>query len=157
MYVQFTPYVYWYSFQYSQSHLRPLEWKQNFANLKVSWKKWNREIAKSYMALLKNRLRDMCSWFNALMGIDRFATLLKSHLGMGVLQLICCIFSEHLLRTPQKGCFWMIEYIFYFSFLRSCSEFSKRSKYLDLIWIKSGVSFEHFMFQKHLKITLIIN
>ena len=38
-----------------------------------------------------------------------FATLLKSHFGMGVLLYICCIFSEHLfLRTPLDGCFWMI-------------------------------------------------
>ena len=30
--------------------------------------------------------------------------LLKSHFGMGVLQKICCIFSEHLLlRTPLDG------------------------------------------------------
>ena len=31
---------------------------------------------------------------------------LKSHFGMGVLQQICCIFSEHLsLGTPLGGCF----------------------------------------------------
>ena len=34
------------------------------------------------------------------------ATLLKSHVGMGVLLKICCIISEHLfLRTPLEGCF----------------------------------------------------
>ena len=33
-------------------------------------------------------------------------TLLNSHLGMGVLLWICCIFSEHLFfRTPLGGCF----------------------------------------------------
>ena len=32
------------------------------------------------------------------------ATLLKSHFGTGVLQHICCIFSEHLfLRTHTSG------------------------------------------------------
>ena len=35
------------------------------------------------------------------------ATLLKSHLDMGVLLQIYCIFSEHLfLRTPPEGCFY---------------------------------------------------
>ena len=35
------------------------------------------------------------------------ATLLKSHLSMGVLLQIWCIFSEHLfLGTPLGGCFW---------------------------------------------------
>ena len=34
------------------------------------------------------------------------ATFLKSHSGIGVFLLVCCIFSEHLfLRTPLKGCF----------------------------------------------------
>ena len=144
MYVQFTSYVYWVliSILSILSILRPLDWRQNVANLKLSWKKkWNMEIAKTYMAFLRNRLRDMCSWFNALMGNDSLAILLKSHLGMVVLLLICCIFSEHLLRTHLKCCFWMIEYIFYFSFLRSYSEFSKRSKYLESIRINSGVSF----------------
>ena len=38
--------------------------------------------------------------------IKLLATLLKSHFGMGVLLLICCIFSEHLfLRAPLSGCF----------------------------------------------------
>ena len=36
-----------------------------------------------------------------------FATLLKSHFGMGALLSLCCIFSEDLfLRTPLGGCFW---------------------------------------------------
>ena len=36
------------------------------------------------------------------------ATLFKSQFGMGVLLLICCIFSEHLfLRTPLDGYFWI--------------------------------------------------
>ena len=35
-----------------------------------------------------------------------FGTLLKSHFGIGVLQLIYCIFSEHIfLRTPLRSCF----------------------------------------------------
>ena len=39
--------------------------------------------------------------------IKLLATLLKSHLGMGVLLEICCIFSEHIfIRTVMKGCFW---------------------------------------------------
>ena len=38
--------------------------------------------------------------------LHSFATLLKSHFGMGVLLQICCIFSEDLfLRTPLGGCF----------------------------------------------------
>ena len=37
-----------------------------------------------------------------------FATLLKSHFGMGILLKICCIFSEHFfLRRPLSGCFWI--------------------------------------------------
>ena len=37
-----------------------------------------------------------------------FATLLKSHCGTGVLQYICCIFSEHVfLRTSLEGFFWL--------------------------------------------------
>ena len=35
--------------------------------------------------------------------------LLNSHFDMGVLQYICCIFSEHpFLRTPLDGCFCCI-------------------------------------------------
>ena len=35
------------------------------------------------------------------------ATLLKSHLSMGTVLYICCIFSEHLLLIkPLGGCFW---------------------------------------------------
>ena len=35
-----------------------------------------------------------------------FATVLKSHFGMGVLLYICCIFSEHLfIKITIKGCF----------------------------------------------------
>ena len=42
---------------------------------------------------------------------NRFATLLKSHFGMGVVLYICWIFSEHFfIRTPLEGCFWIQVY-----------------------------------------------
>ena len=42
----------------------------------------------------------MCSKFTG------EATLLKSHFGMGILQQIYCILSEHLfLKIALKGCF----------------------------------------------------
>ena len=39
-----------------------------------------------------------------------FATLLKSHFGMGCSPVnLSCIFSKHLfLRTPLEGCFWFL-------------------------------------------------
>ena len=50
-------------------------------------------------------LRKRCS--KNMQQICRRTSLLKPPFDMGVLLLICCIFSEHpFIRTPMEGCFW---------------------------------------------------
>ena len=61
-------------------------------------------------------LRDGCSvnllHISRIFPKSTYATLLKSHFGMGILLLICCIFSENLfLRTPMKGYFCNLEWL----------------------------------------------
>ena len=84
------------------------------------------------------------------------ATLLNSQFGMGVLLLICWIFSEHLfVRTPLEGCFCFLHHeilVCCFYFAHGCFLISLPCLFLSLPLSILVL----FMLQKYFTINLFI-
>ena len=73
---------------------------------------WNSLLQKQPKVFLGKGILKICSKFTgehpcrSVISTKLFAILLKSHLGIGVLLQIYCIFSEYLfLKRPLNGCF----------------------------------------------------
>ena len=109
---ELSKWVGWFSLYFSKTHPVILEASeaaiQRCSSEEMFWK---------YAAnLQENTYTEM--WFQQ----SCFASLLKSHFGMSVLLLICCIFSEHLVkRIPLEGCFWRFKQPLKVFYKTSCS------------------------------------
>ena len=80
---------------------------------------------------------------------------MKSHFGMGVLQLICCIFSEHIfLRTPLEDYFWPVKNQFskFRRNLKSFIPYTQNKKFIrtcELLLARPGSFLQLCNFQKY--------